>query len=68
MIEPSIEELLDKVDSKFSLVTMVSKRARQLNDGYPRMIKTSSTKSVSVALEEIAAGNISYKKNKVKEG
>ena len=31
MIYPPIEDLLDKVDSKFSLVTLAAKRARQIN-------------------------------------
>lgn len=32
MIEPEIAELLDKVDSRFTLVMVVAKRARQLTD------------------------------------
>ena len=31
MINPPIEELLDRVDSKFSLVTLAAKRARQIS-------------------------------------
>ena len=31
MINPPIEELLDRVDSKFSLVTLAARRARQVN-------------------------------------
>ena len=31
MINPQIEELLDRVDSKFSLVTLAARRARQIN-------------------------------------
>lgn len=33
MIYPTLSTLLDKVDSKYSLVVAVSKRARQLVDG-----------------------------------
>lgn len=62
MITPSLEELLKQVDSKFSLVTMVSKRARQINSGFPRLIKTNAVKSVSIALEEIASNKITLKK------
>ena len=68
MIEPSLEDLLKEVDSKFSLITMVSKRARQLNSGYPRLIKSVSNKNVTVALEEIAQGKIKYTRRKTKEG
>lgn len=68
MIKPSLEELLDKVESKFSLVTIVSKRARQLNSGFVKMVKSQTTKNVSIALEEIAAGKIISIKKKSKEG
>jgi DNA-directed RNA polymerase subunit omega len=68
MIEPSLEELLEKVDSKFSLITMVSKRARQLNTGLPKLVKTNSKKNVTIALEEIAQSKITMTKKKAKEG
>jgi DNA-directed RNA polymerase subunit omega len=67
MIEPSLEVLLDKVDSKFSLITMVSKRARQLNNGYPRLVKSNSMKNVTVALEEIADGKVALRHKNDKE-
>jgi DNA-directed RNA polymerase omega subunit len=31
MMNPAIEELLDRVDSKFALVTLAARRARQIN-------------------------------------
>jgi DNA-directed RNA polymerase subunit omega len=69
MIKPSLEELLKQVDSKFSLVTMVSKRARQINNGFPKLVKTNSVRSVTVALEEIANDKIRVKRKKqTKEG
>ena len=34
IIEPPIDELLSKVDSKYQLVIFASKRARQINDYY----------------------------------
>ena len=36
MMDPPIEELLDKVDSKFTLVTL-SKRGRQINSYYNQL-------------------------------
>lgn len=67
MIEPSLEVLLEKVDSKFSLITMISKRARQLNSGYTKLIVTNSVKPVTIALEEIAAGKVVLKHRLNKE-
>lgn len=63
MVDPSIEELMDKkvnpnIASKFELVTMVAKRARQLNDGADPMVVTDKVKPVSIALLEIKAGMI----------
>ncbi len=46
--------------SKYSLVTAVSKRARQLTEGSPPRVEPTSNKPVVVALHEIAAGEISW--------
>lgn len=64
MIYPSIDRLITKVDSKYTLVIAAAKRARQLNENYPRLVETNLTKDVSVALEEIAMGKIGYERTK----
>lgn len=53
MIEPSLVELLKKVDSRYALVVMVSKRARQLIQGDKPLINKPDLKSVSLAINEI---------------
>jgi DNA-directed RNA polymerase subunit omega len=69
MIDPPIETLLDKVDSKFTLVTLSAKRARQINSYFnqlgeglgaivPPQVASVSRKPLSIALEEIAAGKV----------
>jgi len=69
MIDPPIESLLDKVDSKFTLVTLASKRARQINSYFnqlgeglgaivPPQVASVARKPLSIALEEIAAGKV----------
>ena len=69
MMNPPIEELLDRVDSKFSLVTLAARRARQINsyfsqlgDGLghmvPPQVPTSARKPLSIGFEEIAADKI----------
>ena len=66
MVNPPIENLLDCVDSKFSLVTLAARRARQLTSYYGRLGESSGTmvppqvttvarKPLSMAFEEIAA-------------
>ncbi|MCE5167937.1 DNA-directed RNA polymerase subunit omega [Paenibacillus profundus] len=59
MLYPSIDELMKKVDSKYSLVVAASRRARQLRDGNrTEMTQPKSHKQVGVALEEIYGDNI----------
>ncbi len=71
MIHPPIEELLKRVDSKFSLVTLAAKRGRQINSYFsqlgeglgsivPPQVASVSRKPLSIALEEIAADKITY--------
>lgn len=58
MIYPTLSTLLDKVDSKYSLVVAVSKRARQLVDGQSSLVESNSIKPVSIAIQEISEGKI----------
>jgi DNA-directed RNA polymerase subunit omega len=71
MMNPPIEDLLDKVDSKFTLVALAAKRGRQVNSYYnqlgeglgaivPPQVTSVSRKALSIALEEIAASKITY--------
>ena len=71
MMYPPIEELLEKVDSKFTLVSLSAKRARQINSYFsqlgeglgaivPPQVASVSRKPLSIALEEIAADKITY--------
>lgn len=64
MIYPSIDSLIDKVDSKYTLVIAAAKRARMLNEGVSRLVDSPSIKDVSVALEEIDSGKIGYERIK----
>ncbi len=52
----SIDELNGMVDSSYSLVTIISKRARQIIDGSESLIKTDTIKPVSIAIEEFHEG------------
>jgi DNA-directed RNA polymerase subunit omega len=60
MIYPSINELMKKVDSRYTLVVEAAKRARQLVDGSPKLSKVNSEKEVTIAIHEIAEGKITY--------
>jgi DNA-directed RNA polymerase subunit omega len=69
MVNPPIEELLDRVDSKFSLVTLAARRARQINSYFghlgdnlgtlvPPQVTSVARKPLSIGFEEIAADKI----------
>lgn len=69
LMEPRVESLIDRVDSKFTLVTLASMRAREINDYYnqlgeglgrivPPQVTSVSRKPLSIALEEVEAGKI----------
>lgn len=61
MIKPGVGELMEKenVDSRYTLVCAVAKRARELqNEETDPMVETKSDKPVTIAVEEIADGHI----------
>ncbi|MGM9998615.1 MAG: DNA-directed RNA polymerase subunit omega [Candidatus Bruticola sp.] len=58
LVEPSLDELLTKVDNKFELVTLALKRARQINDGGTSIEHYNAAKPVSMALQEISKGEV----------
>ncbi|NLM04219.1 MAG: DNA-directed RNA polymerase subunit omega [Clostridiales bacterium] len=53
MLYPSTKELMEKVDSRYTLVVAVAKRARQLIDGSEPRVEPKSHKPVSIATQEI---------------
>ncbi len=60
MLNPSFKELADKGDSRYTLVMLTAKRARKIIDGAKPLNKTKSKKAVSIALEEVLDGSITY--------
>ena len=69
MMNPPIEELLGRADSKFALVTLASRRARQINSYFgqlgeglgtivPPQVTSIARKPLSIGFEEIAADKI----------
>ncbi|WP_188495491.1 DNA-directed RNA polymerase subunit omega [Pullulanibacillus pueri] len=63
MLYPSIDTLLEQIDSKYTLVTLSAKRARELAVSEKPLIKNVfSEKVVGMALEEINEGLIKYER------
>lgn len=64
MLYPSIDKLLHKIDSKYKLVALASRRARELRDKKnPFIDKTVSHKHVGQALEEIMEEKVTIAQN-----
>lgn len=61
---PNLDELLERVDSKYTMVVAAAKRARQLMDGALPTVSPTSVKTVGIALEELAAGTLHYERTR----
>lgn len=64
MLYPSINEIKKKADSRYTLVIMAAKRARDIIDGKPKLTQVDVDKPVSIAANEIAEDLISYTRDK----
>lgn len=60
MLNPSFNQLAEKGDSRYTLVMVIAKRARQIIEGDEPLVHTTSKKPVSIALEEVMQDKISY--------
>ena len=71
MISPRIDVLLENVDSRYALVIVAAKRARQINNSHPPrgdatfdelppLVESRSKNYLTMAFEEIAEGKIAY--------
>lgn len=76
MIEPKVETLLEDVDSKYTLVILAAKRSRQINSYFSQlgegvaeftppqipMMPDKAPKALSIAMQEISEGLVSYER------
>lgn len=67
MLKPSIDTLLEKIPSKYSLVMLEAKRAHELEQGAAPTMSFTSKKSTLQALEEIEAGLVTIHPNPEKK-
>ena len=74
MIEPKIDQLLEFVDSRYTLVILAAKRAREINSYYsqlgegrgefvPPLVEGGlDSKPLAIALQEIADGKVVFER------
>ena len=65
LVEPSITDLLEKVDSRYTLVVETAKRARQIAEGDEPLVECESENPVTIAAYEIVEDKVTYSKTKV---
>lgn len=56
-----IGKIFKDSESIYKLTIIAARRANELNNGAQKLIKTSTTKLSTIALEEIAAGKVGYR-------
>ena len=61
MLYPSVNEIRTKADSRYTLVILAAKRAREVIDGITKLTEEDVSKPVSIAANEIAEDLITYK-------
>ena len=65
MSQPSLDELMKKVDSRYTLVVVAAKRARTLTDRASTKVDDAVSKPVTTALMEIAENKVVYKRTRI---
>ena len=63
IVNPTIVELSEKVDSRYTLVVEASKRARQLVDRAQPLVDPKDMKPLKIAIEEINRGLLTYERD-----
>ena len=63
IVNPTIVELSEKVDSRYTLVVEASKRARQLVDGAQPLVDPKDMKPLKIAIEDINRGLLTYERD-----
>lgn len=60
MRQPTLDELMEKVDSRYTLVVVAAKRARLLTERESDRADEAKDKPVTTALKEIALNKVTY--------
>lgn len=60
MLHPPLDAFADRAQSRYALVVATAKRARQIMNGAKKLVETKADKPVTVAMEEILAGKVTF--------
>ena len=62
LLHPPIDEIKQKADSRYTLVIMAAKRARDLVSEKPALVEIDNHVPISIAAEEILNDKITYQR------
>ena len=65
LLNPPINIIREKADSRYTLVVLAAKRARDIIEGKPVLAETDNIVPISIATEEIAEELITYSRNEI---
>jgi len=68
LLHPPIDEIKQKADSRYTLVIMAAKRARDLVAEKPALVEIENNVPISIAAEEIVQGEITYRRPSAEPG
>jgi len=68
LLHPPIDEIKKTADSRYTLVIMAAKRARDLVAEKPALVEIENNVPISIAAEEIVQGEITYRRPIAEEG
>ena len=60
MARVTVEDCLEKMNNRFALVLLVTKRAKQILKGSEPTVSRKENKFIVTALREVAEGNVRY--------
>jgi DNA-directed RNA polymerase subunit omega len=63
LLNPPIDEIREKADSRYTLVILAAKRARDIIDGKPRLTENETDVPVSAAAQEVYEDLITYSRD-----
>ena len=61
LVNPSVTDLIKIVDDRYALVSITSRRARQLLEGATPLVNVKEVSNITLAAQEIAARKVNEK-------
>ncbi len=67
IVKPNLTKLLKNVDSRYTLISVIAKRSREITGTDKTYVEPENANTVTTAANELAEGLITYKHGDVKD-